>query len=196
MGGLSEVIKHIRQRMQDYAPEPLPEAYHEPRERAAVLLPILTCEKPELILTLRSGNLVAHGGEVAWPGGRHDKEDRDLRTTALRETHEEIGVPGHQIEVVGELRPFISKYGLLVTPFVGIIQHPCDLCPNPGELEAVFSVPIDYLLSDPRTTTNAIERHGERHDVPVYHYDGYKIWGLTAMILREFLNQCVGARIP
>jgi 8-oxo-dGTP pyrophosphatase MutT (NUDIX family) len=166
------------------------------REKAAVLLPIVDHEEPELLLTLRASTLDAHAGEVAWPGGRHDPEDTDLLTTALRETHEEIGVPAPQIEVVGELRPFISKFGLLVTPFVGVVAASVELYPNADELEAVFSVPIHYLLDDPRTRTDVIERHGERHEVPVYHYEGYRIWGLTAMILREFMNEAVGAHIP
>ncbi|MCB1692083.1 MAG: CoA pyrophosphatase [Pseudomonadales bacterium] len=189
------MIDDIRERLQAYEPAPLTEPYREPRDQAAVLLPVLEGREPELILTLRSSRLGSHGGEVAWPGGRADPEDADLLATALRETREEIGLSSRQIEVVGELRPFISKFGLLVTPFVGIVEQPVDLCPNPDELEAVFSVPISYLLADPRSSTDLIDRHGERHNVPVYHYDGFKIWGLTAMILREFLNECAGARI-
>lgn len=189
------MIDEIKQRLESYRMPPLSVAHAMEREEAAVLLPILTETEPGLLFTLRSSGLNAHGGEVAWPGGRHDPEDRDLLATALRESHEEIGVPAHQIEIVGRLRPFISKYGLLVTPFVGLIAESVDLVPNPDELDAVFSVPIRYFLEDPRSETNIIERHGEKHSVPVYHYEGYRIWGLTAMILREFLNEGVGAGI-
>lgn len=189
------MIDDIKERLRAYRAGPLTDPHLEDRDQAAVLLPIVDSDRPALILTLRSSQLDAHGGEVAWPGGRHDPEDGDLLTTALRETQEEIGVRPQQIEVVGELRPFISKFGLLVTPFVGLVQEPVDLIPNERELEAVFSVPIDYLIEDPRSQTDIIERHGERHVVPVYHYDGFKIWGLTAMILREFLNSAVGTKI-
>lgn len=189
------MIDEIRRRLAEYRTPLLGEPYRAPRDRAAVLLPIVTSEQPELLLTLRASTLEAHAGEVAWPGGRQDPEDSSLMVTALRETHEEIGVAPDRVEVVGELRPFISKFGLLVTPFVGLLEDPVDLLPNPDELAAVFSVPIEYLLGDPRTQTDVIERHGERHEVPVYHYDGYRIWGLTAMILREFLNEAVGASI-
>jgi 8-oxo-dGTP pyrophosphatase MutT (NUDIX family) len=189
------MIDEIKERLKSYRMPQLSLAHAVEREQAAVLLPIFTGQEPELLFTLRSAGLNAHGGEVAWPGGRRDPGDPDLLATALRESHEEIGVPPHQIEVVGQLRPFISKYGLLVTPFVGLMVEPVALVPNPDELEAVFSVPIRYFLEDPRSETNVIERHGEKHTVPVYHYDGYKIWGLTAMILREFLNEAAGAAI-
>ena len=160
-----------------------------------MLVPIVMSEQPELLMTLRASALGSHGGEVAWPGGRKDADDINLMTTALRETQEEVGISPKQVNVVGELRPFISKFGLLVTPFVGLIEEPVDLTPNPDELEAVFSVPIAYFLDDPRTETSIFERNGERLVIPVYHYDGFKIWGLTSMILREFLNAAVGAAI-
>lgn len=185
------MIDAIRRRLATYRPPLLGEPYRIERDQAAVLLPIVTSRRPELLLTLRASTLDAHAGEVAWPGGRRDPEDADLEATALRETHEEIGVAPRHVEVVGMLRPFISKFGLLVTPFVGLVEEPVDLRPNPDELEAVFSVPIDYLLDDPRTQTDIIDRHGERHEVPVYHYDGYRIWGLTAMILQHFLDEIV-----
>ncbi|MDZ7683846.1 MAG: CoA pyrophosphatase [Gammaproteobacteria bacterium] len=183
----------IKERLAVYETGPLAPAYLEQREQAAVLIPVVASREPDLLLTLRPTAMNAHGGEVAWPGGRQDPGDRTLLHTALRETEEELGIGSRHIEIVGELRPFISKYGLLVTPFVGIVEEPVDLVPNPCEIEAVFAVPMAYLAEDPRSSTDVIERHGERHNVPVYHFDGYKIWGLTAMILREFLNEAAGA---
>ncbi|MBD3648926.1 MAG: CoA pyrophosphatase [Pseudomonadales bacterium] len=165
------------------------------RAQAAVLIPVISVEEPEVVLTLRADALGSHGGEVAWPGGRRDDTDDSLLTTALRETSEEIGLPAEKVEVVGELRPFISKFGLHVTPFVGLVTEPVTLTPSPDELEDIFRVPLKYLLDDPRTETNVISRHGETHNVPVYHYAGFKIWGLTAMILREFLNHGLDAEI-
>ncbi len=189
------MIDLIKERLAGYQAVELQPQYHEPRDRAAVLVPLINSHDPEFILTLRPSSMNAHGGEVAWPGGRMDPGDKSPMHAALRETEEELGIFPHHVEVVGELRPFISKFGLLVTPFVGIIEEPVDLTPNPAEIESVFSVPVSYLMEDPRSSTDIIERHGERQAVPVYHYDGYKIWGLTSMILREFLNSAAGARI-
>lgn len=189
------MITLIKERLLAYEPAPLTAPHFEARDQAAVLVPIITSDEPALLLTQRATAMNAHAGEVAWPGGRQDPGDSSLMSTALRETHEELGIGPHQIEIVGELRPFISKFGLLVTPFVGVLEDPVDLMPNPAEIEAVFGVPLEYLLGDPRSSTDIIERHGERHEVPVYHFDGYKIWGLTAMILREFLNEAAGGGI-
>lgn len=159
----------------------------EDRDRAAVLIPIEITGNPEVILTVRSLNLNSHGGEVALPGGRYDDEDQTLMRTALRESHEEIGLVPDQVEIIGELRPFISKTGLLVSPFVGLIKSEAELSANPDEIDAIFKVPLEYLLKDPRTDTNIIERQGETHRIPEYHYQGYRIWGLTSMILKELL---------
>lgn len=178
-----------------YQPGELEPAYLEPRDQAAILIPVINAHAPELILTLRPTTMNAHGGEVAWPGGRIESQDQSLLDAALRETEEELGIRPRHVEVVGELRPFISKFGLLVTPFVGVLEEPVDIIPNPAEIESVFSVPVSWLIEDPRSSTDIIERHGERHAVPVYHYDGFKIWGLTSMILREFLNEAAGASI-
>lgn len=162
------------------------------RGRAAVLIPIINKPEPTLILTQRAARMDSHAGEVAWPGGRQDPEDDNLAATALRESHEEIGLPPDKVEVVAELRPFISKYGLLVTPFVGLVQHPVRLTANPDELDSIFQVPLSWLKGDPRTQTDIVSRFGETHKVPVYHFDGFRIWGLTAMILWEFMVEGMG----
>lgn len=186
------MINRLKKYMQNYQLASLPEAVYvdsetgAEREKASVLIPIETNEEPELILTLRSSNLDAHGGEVAWPGGKQD-EGETLVETALRETHEEIGVPPEKIEVIGELRPFVSKHGLLVVPFVALIESGTAMTPNLEELDAIFKVPVKWLLDDPRSDTNQIERSGELLNIPVYNYDGHCIWGLTAVILKELL---------
>ena len=161
------------------------------RGRAAVLIPIINKPEPTIILTQRAARMDSHAGEVAWPGGKQDPEDDDLAQTALRESHEEIDLAPDKVELVAELRPFISKYGLLVTPFVGLVQHPVQLTANPDEIDSIFQVPLSWLKDDPRTQTDVVSRHGETHQVPVYHFDGFRIWGLTAMILWEFMVEAM-----
>ena len=180
------VLNKLRQCLAGYRIPELGPAY-EGRDQAAVLVPIIDGPEPSLVLTLRAGTLNSHGGEVAWPGGKQDPEDASLTATALRETHEEIALHPDLVEIVGELRPFISKHGLLVTPVVGIFPRGSELRPNPGELDAIFDVPVRWLADDPRSATDLIERHGESHRVPSYEYEGHRIWGLTAMILKELL---------
>ena len=180
------MIEDLKRRLKAYSTDVVVDG-QEKREKAAVLLPVLTQPEPAVVLTQRSSNLDSHSGEVAWPGGKHDPDDDSLLTTALRETWEEIGLPPESCNIIAELRPFISKFGLLVTPYVGLIEEPIELNANPDELDSIFKVPLSWLKDDPRTQTDIVSRYGETHRVPVYHYDGFRIWGLTAMILWEFM---------
>lgn len=178
---------------------------HAPREpgrptdrrfpEAAVLLPITRNEAPELVLTLRASGLSTHGGEVAFPGDRRDTDDPDLVFTALREAEEEIGLPPGLVEIVGPLSPLVSKHGILVTPFVGIIPDYVEYRPNDAEIAAVFSVPLAFFRDDPREHTHRIDHQGQNWYVPSYRFDGYKIWGLSAMMIVELINLVYDADI-
>jgi 8-oxo-dGTP pyrophosphatase MutT (NUDIX family) len=155
---------------------------------AAVLLPITRSEQPELILTLRASSLSTHGGEVAFPGGRRDPEDTDLVFTALREADEEIGLPPGLVEIVGPLSPLVSKHGIMVTPYVGVIPDFVEYRPNDAEIAAVFSVPLEFFRQDIREHTHRIDYQGRSWYVPSYRYGEYKIWGLTAIMIVELIN--------
>ncbi|MBD8705812.1 CoA pyrophosphatase [Pseudomonas sp. CFBP 13711] len=155
---------------------------------AAVLLPITRSAEPELVLTLRASGLSTHGGEVAFPGGRRDPEDPDLIFTALREAQEEIGLPPGLVEVIGPLSPLISKHGIKVTPYVGVIPDFVEYTPNDGEIAAVFSVPLDFFRQDAREHTHRIDYQGRSWYVPSYRFGEYKIWGLTAIMIVELMN--------
>jgi 8-oxo-dGTP pyrophosphatase MutT (NUDIX family) len=155
---------------------------------AAVLLPITRSNEPELVLTLRASSLSTHGGEVAFPGGRRDPEDPDLVFTALREAEEEIGLPPGLVEVVGPLGELISKHGIKVTPYVGVIPDYVEYRPNDSEIAAVFSVPLAFFREDAREHTHRIDYQGRSWYVPSYRYGEFKIWGLTAIMIVELMN--------
>lgn len=181
------MIHHIRNSLRQHEPLQL-DKKHDERKRAAVLVPIVDASDPRILLTERAGSLDAHGGEVAFPGGREDETDTSLIHTALRETEEEVGLHAGAIEVVGELRPFISKYGLHVTPFVGLVPDAFRYSPNVDEIASIFEVPLYYFGATEPVRVDEISRHGETHRVEVYDFEGYEIWGLTAMILAEFFD--------
>lgn len=163
-----------------------------PRQ-AAVLIPLTDHpQEPEVVLTKRADHLSSHSGEVSFPGGKWDDTDPTLMVTALRESEEEIGLPPAKVDLINVQPPQYSKAGLKVTPYVGIIPHDIPLQPNPAELDAIFKVPLEFFLEDRRTRTDI---WGQEWWSPVYHYEGYKIWGLTARILVEFLNHALDARI-
>jgi 8-oxo-dGTP pyrophosphatase MutT (NUDIX family) len=166
-----------------------------PYKRAAVLMPIQEREDDDyLILTQRAEQLNHHRGQVAFPGGRVDANDRGELEAALRESHEEIGIDPSHVRVLGRLDQVTAAADFLVTPFVGIIPAPYEFRLNPIETAAVFAVPIAALL-EPRAVKVAdrLSLHGE----PVYHFyfDGWDIWGATARMIVQFLDLVYGYQI-
>jgi len=180
------MLEELLRRIGNYVPLTLETDKRFPE--AAVLIPLTRGENPEMILTLRASGLSTHGGEVAFPGGRRDPEDPDLMFTALREAEEEIGLPPGMVEVVGPLSPLVSRHGLQVTPFVGLIPDYVEYRPNDAEIAAVFSVPLAFFREDPREHTHRIDYQGRSCYVPCYRYENYKIWGLTAIMIVELVN--------
>ncbi|MEH6472332.1 MAG: CoA pyrophosphatase [Halopseudomonas sp.] len=151
---------------------------------------------PEVVLTRRASQLSSHPGEVAFPGGKRDPEDASVLATALRESHEEIGLPPEQVRVIGSLNQVVSKHGFLVTPYLGVISTEVALSPNPDELESLFKVPLRFLLDKQQFQLERLWLDGGEAHMPRYDFQGYVIWGLTAYVLVELLNQGLGADLP
>lgn len=187
------MIRKLKQRMAHHRPV----RFRSEGPKASVLVALTDHPgDPEIILTQRATRLSTHGGEVAFPGGKHDETDPDLQFTALREAHEEVGLPPEQVEILGPLGQIMSKHQLQVTPWVGLIDPAIELAPNPGELEAVFRVPVSFLLEEGHYRTHQIRSNGRIHEVPAWQYGDYTIWGLTAYVLTELMNTVYDAGIP
>ncbi|XP_068578467.1 peroxisomal coenzyme A diphosphatase NUDT7 [Cebidichthys violaceus] len=155
--------------------------------KASVLIPLIV-KNGQLctLMTLRSEELRSGAGEVCFPGGKRDPGDRDDVDTALREAEEEIGLPPADVQVVCRLVPIINKSGLLVTPVVGFIDESFCPCPNPAEVSAVFTVPLDFFTSDKDhyASHGAAGMMGLLHSFYFVDPDSgsqYHIWGLTAI---------------
>jgi len=162
---------------------------------AAVLAAISQTQPVQLLLTRRADHLPTHGGEVAFPGGRREPADRDLMHTALRETEEEIGLPPAQIKIIGSLSTLVSLHGICVTPIVGLLpQQPC-FKPNPAEIADVFQVPLSFFCEQPRSSTHLIHYQGKPFYVPSWRWQGFHIWGLTAVMIVELVNLLCDANI-
>lgn len=158
---------------------------------AAVLVPLI--ERPEhlsVLLTIRSTALRHHAGQVSFPGGGMESRDIDITATALRETHEEVGIRPEEVDVAGYLSPTPTVTGFAVTPVVGFVQPSFVLRVDPVEVESTFEVPLAFLMD--RDNQEHSERHFEGMTLPVvtFRFDGHTIWGATAGILvrlREML---------
>lgn len=187
------MLQNLRDRLTNYTPR----RFYSDQPKASVLIALTDHPtEPEVILTRRSVHLSSHSGEVAFPGGKHDLTDPDLLFTALREAEEEVGLKPEQVEVIAPLGQVMSKNRLQVTPWVGIVPHDVRLQANPDELDAIFRVPLSYLMTDPRRRTDAIRLTHVTHYVPAWEFEGYLIWGLTAYMLAELLNVGFDAQIP
>lgn len=182
----------LRHKLQDYRLRDFPVRLPE----AAVLMPFTDRPDPELILTVRSAGMPTHAGEVAFPGGKRDPADRDLLGTALRESHEEVGLSPEEVEVVAQLSPLASRFGMKVTPFVGIVPHDVALLAEEREIDQIFRVPLDFFLDTRPDLSSPIDFYGKKFRIPTYHYDGKRIWGLTAFMILDLLNNVFDADIP
>ncbi|WP_438863137.1 CoA pyrophosphatase [Neptunicella sp.] len=155
---------------------------------AAVLIPIVARQELSLILTRRALHLKHHPGQVSFPGGRYETTDANLQHTALRETYEEIGLASEQIEIIGQLPSFktISRYQ--VTPFIGFVQPPVDLQPDPDEVAQIFEVPLAYLMDRKNHQTHWITRQQKRHPINMIVWQDQQIWGVTAAFILNLSN--------
>lgn len=152
---------------------------------AAVLIPMIAHDEGvNLLLTLRTSRLRTHAGQIAFPGGRVDDEDRSPVHTALRETHEEIGVSADQIDVRGYLDPYQSGTGYRIVPVVGIVQPGFELALNPHEVVEAFEVPLDFLMHEVNHKRHRWERDGVLREAWAMPYRDKFIWGVTAGIIR------------
>lgn len=150
---------------------------------AAVLVAFVAGEAPGVLLTKRNEHLKRHAGQVSFPGGRIDPTDADAEAAALREAEEEIALSPHFVEVLGRLGDFLTGTGFLITPVVALVPPGLRYAPMPGEVDAVFELPVDVLLDPAAPRRERQERGGLVRDVWIWPHPEHDIWGATAAIL-------------
>ena len=146
---------------------------------------------PSVILTKRSSFLTNHSGEISFPGGKYSSNDKTILDTAIRETHEEIGIVVNKKKVIGYLKPtytYTSK--ILIYPFVALEEKILDdLKPN-AEVEQIISLPIEKLM---RSFSEDESHSTKKYQMFKFLVEDYIIWGATARILKDLLdviNEC------
>lgn len=150
---------------------------------AAVLVPFVCGERPGVLLTKRNEKLRRHAGQVSFPGGRIEPDDRSPVAAALREAQEEVGLdPGH-VEIAGRIGDFLTGTGFRIAPVIGLIPPGLKLTPAPDEVETAFEFPLDTLLDPRAPRRERQERNGIMRDVWVWPHPEHYIWGATAAIL-------------
>jgi len=156
---------------------------------SAVLLPLFELNgEPHLLFTRRTDDVKHHQGEISFPGGAWESFDANLEATALREAEEEVGLKVDDVTVLGRLDDFESIHGYHVVPYVGSFIAPYPFKCDPREIAEMIEVPLSRLRDPSIFRIEDWVHKGRQIPVCFYTIDEHEIWGLTADILRQFLN--------
>ena len=168
---------------------PAGEAVFRPGRTAAVLVPFLEGPEPCIVLTRRADHLPNHPGQVSFPGGAAEKGDRSAVQTALREAHEEIGLPPKSVRPIGFLDRMDTISDYRVLPVVALVAPPIHWVLDETEVAEVFTVPLEVALDRDRYQGRTVERDGQRYVLYSLEWEGYNIWGATAAILINLISR-------
>ena len=160
---------------------------------AAVLLPLLgRPQGVQVLFAKRSEEVPHHKGQISFPGGVVSTADPSRLHTVLREAREEIGLSSETVEILGSLDDTEATTQFVVTPFVGLIGSPAQYVPDGKEIERIIEIPLQTLRDPAIFKVEEWELNGRRRLIYVYHYEGEVIWGVTARILKQFLDLVFG----
>ena len=159
-----------------------------PKQSAVLILVYPKNNIPHTALMLRNDYKGTHSGQVSFPGGKQEPDDKTLEFTALRETHEEFGVSPEKVDLLGKLTEvYIPPSGFLVNPFVGVVHENLTFNPDPREVKLIIETPLG-VLTDPETIKSKkipVGLSGIKVNAPYFDIQNHVVWGATAMILSE-----------
>ncbi|MCJ8320920.1 MAG: CoA pyrophosphatase [Colwellia sp.] len=167
--------------------------YHSDLKSAAVLIPILekrlidNSTELNILFTKRAEHLKHHGGQISFPGGKAEKYDDNLISTAIREAQEEIGIKTDTIEVVGQLHPYQTISGYIVTPVIAFIAAEQEFIIDHNEVAEIFQVPLHHFLNTDNHHSFNIRQENVHHQIHFMPYQHYNIWGATAAMLKDLM---------
>lgn len=144
---------------------------------------------PSVLLTKRSSKLKHHPGQIAFPGGKVEPSDMGPVQAALREAHEEVGLPPENVRVIGTMPTHETVTRFTVTPVLALIETDFTPIPEIGEVEEVFTVPLSHVTNPDRFSVEGRHWRGTRRHYFTVPYGPYYIWGATARILRGLADR-------
>lgn len=175
-------------------PRGVPERlFDQPLTPAAVLVGIQ--ERPgglAVLLTRRTESLRDHPGQISFPGGRLERAEESPVAAALREAHEEIGLPPSRVELIGYLPPQAVVTGFAISPVIGLVPGDFSPVPDPAEVAEVFSVPLDFLMAPGSLRLEHRQVRGVAMSTFACQFGNYRIWGATAQILAALCGRLHG----
>ena len=198
-------LADIEQRLKSYAPPARQNGDHALNpdlkkkddaalRDAAVLILLIPQDDGSLsiLFTERTKTLHAHAGQISFPGGGVEDDDKDNKETALREAFEEIGLDISNTRVIGALEDYVTRTGFRVKPIVAVLEKGQDWTPNPGEVAKIFEVPLDFILKSGSLVEESLVFEGGERRFYACTYDGNHIWGATAGMLKDFADAIAG----
>ncbi|SVC06123.1 uncharacterized protein METZ01_LOCUS258977 [marine metagenome] len=141
-----------------------------------------------ILLNKRSELVEHHKGEISFPGGARDSEDRDGLETALRETEEEMGIKRDDVTVIGEMDEVVTRSGFRVQVFTGTIEYPYEFNPSAIEIAEVLEFPIPALIDRANHRTETRWEDGQPITSYSYVYQEHVVFGATARILQSCID--------
>ncbi len=172
-------------------PDWLPDApFNDPPIEAAVLIALVSHPGGRrLLYTERSLGLRAHSGQVSFPGGKIDAQDKNAGEAALREAREEVGLETGNAQILGYLPPYLTGTNFVITPVVAVVGQPEGFSANPGEVDEVFEVPLAFVARTQNYSRFVVKRGDEEHSTWQLDHGGHMIWGITANLTRIFRDR-------
>ncbi|RYE09060.1 MAG: CoA pyrophosphatase [Hyphomicrobiales bacterium] len=208
MSAADELIERIRNRLlpspqlaeetASLAPDWVPDGgFASPPRDAAVLIAIVRRgEALSILYTERSPDLRSHSGQIAFPGGKIDPEDKGPGDAALREAWEEVALDRDDARVLGYMPAYFTGSNYLITPVVAEVTPHRAFVGNPGEVKSVFEVPLPTLMRDESFGTLRFTRGARQGSTWQIAHEGLVIWGITANLTRRFYELVLKDEIP
>lgn len=174
-------------RINGYRPEGVDS--YRPGKTAAVLVPLLDMDEPQVVLTRRADHLQQHPGQVSFPGGAAEEGDDSAVQTALREAFEEIGLPPDRTRPIGFLDRMDTISDYRVLPVVALVEWPVQWALDLSEVAEVFTVPLSVVIDTSRYRQMPVERGGRHYTVSALEWENHTIWGATAGMLLNLASR-------
>lgn len=159
----------------------------KPKKAAVLMLFYPKNNSTHLALIVRNTYPGVHSSQIGFPGGKVELSDATLAETALRETHEEVGIAPHQIQIIKTFSEiYIPPSNFLVAPFMGVAHQELTFIPDPKEVKKVLEFSVaDFLDEQTITKVTMSTSYATDIEVPAFQVDNYIVWGATAMMMSE-----------
>ena len=172
----------------------------KPRMAAVMMLFYPKNNSTHLVLIVRNSYEGVHSAQISFPGGKYEFDDKNFAYTALRETHEEVGIHPDKIQILKSFTEiYIPPSNFMVYPFLGISKEELVFTPQPTEVANIIELPLSTFLNDAIVVNEELSTsYANNIRVPAFKIDEHIVWGATAMmlselkeVLKEVLNRCI-----